>query len=258
MTERILPTEQTPSSMNIDDWLVLIYGQEGAGKTETFTWHKPETTLFIDIDRRLVSSTVNKIQPENWEDLVEWMKIIKRDKGKYERIIVDTIDGMYDMCRNHICEKEGIKFEALPPNKIGYEYTRAEFVPFFHEMRKLPMGLIFIGNRANIAKEKQPPMWIPSYGPNKTLTLTTHHFNLIAYCQIEPPQIIEGSMVEKRSMYLQANSFCMAKSETPMADKIEIDSRTPKGYNLFMEEFERAAKQKQKAIAEAKKQTKKE
>lgn len=252
-----IPAKPIPPSTELHDQAILWYGEEGIGKSGTWSWHDPETTLFFDFDDRLKAYELRKIKPADWNDFLQHLKTLSEGKQNVRTIVIDTIDSAYRMCAVYMCEQKGITVEAELDKYLGYEYVRAEFYRVFLKMKALDMGLICIGHSRKIEiKENgiKKDLFIPGFAPDKTLRTMTPHFNIMAYCKRDF-SINETGNTDKRYAYFHPHPNWKAKSEYPLPERIEIDSRTPEAYHNFVKEFTLAVERQQKAIAEAKKQT---
>ena len=105
-----LPTKPRPKNLDLADYIVLIYGRAGIGKTTAMaSW---PGTLFFSAER---ISKALEVYDYNWENggITSWRVLtqgVKDLKGsdRFGTVAIDTVDVAYQYCLEHVCKRKGI------------------------------------------------------------------------------------------------------------------------------------------------------
>ena len=105
---------------------VVLYGVEGIGKT-SLAAQTPDP-LFIDTEGGTAHLEVRRTQkPENWEELIAFIKEVAATPGVCRSLVIDTADWAEVMAIDHICRKyKQPGLEAFGYGK-GYTFLAEEF-----------------------------------------------------------------------------------------------------------------------------------
>lgn len=154
----MIPTEKSKAVTNIADMTVLIYGPPKSGKT-TFCAQNPDC-LIIDGDNggsRFLS--VYRLDCNDWlsfkKALGEMAELKKDGKLIFRTIVMDTVDRMYLMCRQYVCEQNGIKHES-EDKAFGrmWDLVKAEFLKATSFIRNV-LGLGLWMTSHSVVKEEK-------------------------------------------------------------------------------------------------------
>lgn len=124
-------TRQDPSSVELGLQTILIFGDAGTGKT-TLAADFPDH-FFVDTEsgakNRAISTAKNPVKTwARFRDIVTALEQLPKDIP-FKTLIVDTVDGLWKLCRTH-CHAEMIAAGEDPETaKWGRKYTvpREEF-----------------------------------------------------------------------------------------------------------------------------------
>lgn len=141
----VLPEEPTKPRTEFKDFLTLIYGAPKIGKS-TFC-SKLSKPFFIDTESGLRLLSALQLPVDSWESFKEVYAALKaaKDDGtlKYETIIVDTVDNLYQYCSEYICRSTGVIHESDLDYGKGWAMTKKEFTVGIAKLRQLGLGVIF-------------------------------------------------------------------------------------------------------------------
>jgi hypothetical protein len=145
-----LPTKKSEKKTNPFEYTILLYGEPKIGKSEACS--RIPGALFIPTEAGLKNLSVFSTPlVESWDDFLSIAKEIAEGKHQFKTIIIDTIDGMYQLCAKHICQKNGWDHESDLDYGKGYARVRLELMRVLHKLAALSTGLVLVGH----SKEKE-------------------------------------------------------------------------------------------------------
>lgn len=146
----ILPTEKTKKKTSPFDYITLVYGEPKIGKSEACS--RIPNALFIPTEPGIKNLSVYATDmPTTWVEFMNIAKELKDGKHNFETIIIDTIDGMYQLCAEHICKLNGWGHESDLDYGKGYARVKLELMRVLKKLAALPVGLVLVGH----SKEKE-------------------------------------------------------------------------------------------------------
>jgi hypothetical protein len=145
-----LPTTKQQKSSNPFDYTILLYGDPKIGKSEACS--RIPDALFIQTEAGIKNLSVFATPLiGSWSEFLEIAREVAEGNHSFKTIIVDTIDGMYNLCARHICEQNGWKHESDLDYGKGYARVRIELMRVLNKLAGLPTGLVLVGH----AKERE-------------------------------------------------------------------------------------------------------
>jgi hypothetical protein len=103
----LIPTEKSTVSLSLSDFTILIYGGVKIGKSSFCS--KFPRAFFIDANSGLGGLPVFKTKKviETWEEVIQVCKELKspENKKRFDVVIIDTIEELYDMCLLYVCQQ---------------------------------------------------------------------------------------------------------------------------------------------------------
>ena len=130
---------------------VWVYGVPFSGKSHfADTFPKP---YVINTDGNAqFYNNADSIQVSNYKEFVSALENF--DSEKYDTLIIDVLDHIYDMCREQFLQSHGIEHEAdLTSNGaqtygIGWTLLRDDFWYMISKIRNIPSNLVLISHDA--------------------------------------------------------------------------------------------------------------
>ncbi|HPQ70544.1 MAG TPA: ATP-binding protein [bacterium] len=147
----LLPKEKSKPKQSLADYVITIYGQEKIGKTTVASGFENAIILATEAGHNALS--VFKIDIDNWEKFLDACRELAEGAHDFRTIVIDTVDNLWTLCRQHVCEKHKIEHEADMPYGKGYALILNEFHRVLTKLSMLPYGLVLISHAQ--AKEVQ-------------------------------------------------------------------------------------------------------
>jgi hypothetical protein len=141
-----LPTEKSKITTNPFEFTILLYGEPKIGKSEACA--RIPDALFIPTEAGLKNLSVYKTDlVKTWKEFGDIALKIEEENHPFKTIVIDTIDGMYRLCADHICNQWGWKHESEPDNYgQSYALIKQEFMRVLNKLASLPTGLVLVGH----------------------------------------------------------------------------------------------------------------
>lgn len=136
---------------------VVLYGPEGVGKS-SFASRFPKP-IFIDTEGSTTELNLDRTpKPTSWTMLNEQIDWVKTQVGRFETLVIDTIDWAEMQCTEHVCSlhnKKGIEDFGYGN---GYVYVKEEFGRFLNKLSDvIDTGInVVLTAHSQIVKFEQP------------------------------------------------------------------------------------------------------
>jgi len=136
---------------------VVLYGPEGIGKSSLAAqFPKP---IFIDTEGSTTELTVDRLaKPSSWTILRQQVEWVKQQVGRFETLVIDTIDWAEMLCIDSVCAQHGKKGIEDFGYGNGYVYTKEEFGRFLNLLSDvIEVGInVVLTAHSQIVKFEQP------------------------------------------------------------------------------------------------------
>lgn len=141
--EYSLPDEKTTPSESLQDFSVLLYGREKAGKTSLAAQFPDTFFMFCEPGGKSLSLFARPIR--TWSDFKAYVLLLEGDK-RYRTVVIDTIDNAYKYCETYVCRKLGIEHPSDAEWGKGWNEVRDEFSTVINRLLHTGRGVIFISH----------------------------------------------------------------------------------------------------------------
>ena len=232
----VLPTEKSVPVSDPGQLTTLLYGQPKVGKS-TFASEYPDA-IFLSTEPGLNSLSVYKVDVRSWEEFGEAWAQLKKD-DRFRTIIIDTVDNLYDFCREYVLKTLGISHESEESYGKAYAMIKKEFHRAINAMANNRFGLVLISHAA-FEEEKTRAGAIRKAYPNlpkKAREVVMAMVDLILYADTIEYVKEEGAEAELRRVI-----------HTKGADTFEAGDRTGKLPELIPLDYKKFEKCLQKAV----------
>lgn len=182
-----------------------------SGKTTTATSFPK--ALLLAFERGYSALPGILVQPMNtWSDMLRAMKQLKTEeaKQKFQTIVLDTADLMYESCEKHVCNLHGVEQIGDIPYGAGYSEAAKLFDGVLQNLARLGYGIVLISHaedktiKDEAGKEYQRIRPTLSNTPRKVVN---RFCDIIGYSRISMIQDEETKEeVDKTYLYLRATT----------------------------------------------------
>ena len=139
-----LTTKMTSGEIDIAELRWLLYGPPKIGKTSLLSGFP--NALFLATEKGYKSLKVYKEDITSWKQYLEIIKDIVHGKHKYQTIINDTADVLFDMCSEYACKKLGIEHESDAEWGKGWAETKKIFTRALQPLFASNYGIVFVSH----------------------------------------------------------------------------------------------------------------
>ena len=145
-----LPTVLTEPSTNLLEYILMVYGREGIGKTSFFASF-PDA-LFLHTEPGYKSHRMFMFNEEgggchNWEIMLKAKKLLVKS-DRFSLIVIDTAKKAYDHCLRYVCDKRGIPYPGedeygREDHGKSWNAVEREFTEYIADILKSGRGVAF-------------------------------------------------------------------------------------------------------------------
>ena len=193
-----LPTAKTPPKRSLSDVSILLYGPSKIGKS-TFASQAPDA-IFLATEPGLNALEVYQHPIGNWPEFLEACAELAKGEHNFKTVVVDTIDILYRLCADHICQKRGLEHESDGSHGKVYGLIKNEIYRVLTKLAHLPYGLILISHSQDRDLETRTGT------VTRTVPTLSESFrqiviglvDLILYCDVQVEQGEDGTRKYRR------------------------------------------------------------
>ncbi|MCB2141438.1 ATP-binding protein [bacterium] len=193
-----LPTAKTPPKRSLSDVSILLYGPSKIGKS-TFASQAPDA-IFLATEPGLNALEVYQQPIRNWGEFLEICAELAKGEHPFKTVVIDTIDILYRLCADHICQKRGLEHESDGSHGKIYGLIKNEIYRVLTKLAHLPYGLILISHSQDRDLETRTGT------VTRTVPTLSESFrqiviglvDLILYCDVQVEQAEDGTRKYRR------------------------------------------------------------
>lgn len=139
-----LPEKMTSGKVSPKEIRLLLYGPPKVGKS-AFASGFPNAVFFAT-EKGYKSLKVYAADVSTWEDFKSGVSKIKKKSHKFDTVVIDTVDLLFDKCSAYVCDKLGIEHESEGEWGRGWAAVKDEFTDVISELMQSKYGIIFISH----------------------------------------------------------------------------------------------------------------
>lgn len=140
----IVPTEKHKPLTNMKDYVWLFFGEPKVGKTTLANQFKD--ALFLATEPGTAAMEAAEMKINSWSDFRNAIKALRKEEHKWDTLVVDTIDNLYEFLVDDVCSEN--KWTDLSDVGFGkgYKIARRKLTNAIAAMRQLDMTIVFISH----------------------------------------------------------------------------------------------------------------
>ena len=193
-----LPTVKTPPKRSLSDVSILLYGPSKIGKS-TFASQAPGA-IFLATEPGLNALEVYQHPITTWAEFLEACAELAKGEHEFKTVVIDTLDVLYRLCADHICQKRGLEHESDGSHGKVYGLIKNEIYRVLTKLAHLPYGLILISHSQDRDLETRTGT------VTRTVPTLSESFrqiviglvDLILYCDVQTEQAEDGTRTHRR------------------------------------------------------------
>lgn len=140
----LLPKEPSNPKDKLSDYIIMLWGVPKSGKT-TLASQFPGA-MFLATEKGHNALSVFKVDVDCWETFLEGCKELAAGAHEFKTIVIDTLDNLWQLCRQYMLTKLGIEHESDMPYGRAYAMVQSEFERVITKLSLLPYGLVLISH----------------------------------------------------------------------------------------------------------------
>lgn len=195
-----LPTAKTPPKRSLSDVSILLYGNSKLGKT-TWASQAPDA-IFLATEPGLNALEVYQQPIRSWPEFLDACAELAKGEHPFKTIVIDTIDILYRLCADHICQKRGLEHESDGAHGKIYGLVKNEIYRVLTKLAHLPYGLILISHSQDRNLETRTgtvTRTVPTLSESFR-QIVIGMVDLILYCDVQVEQDENGKRKYRRVM----------------------------------------------------------
>jgi phage nucleotide-binding protein len=241
-----LPTEKSKPTNNLSDYLVMIYGKPGVGKTTLAAQF--ENPLFCMFEPGAKSLSLYKKDIISWKSFVAVIDDLYTTKHNFKTIVLDTYPNAFEMCQQAVCKLNGWDHPQDGPFGKGWS---AVYNEFSFQMTRLMSrhGVVLVAHAADKEIEQLDGSLKSQIAPDMTgqaFKFISRTVDVVAYYNY--------GKSGKRYIRVQATDDIMAKNRIDNhfkgITKFEAGETPEAAYKQFVAAFENKIEVKEKTYGE--------
>jgi len=157
----LLPTKKSTPVENLKEYLIMLYGKPGIGKTTLASQF--EEPLFLMFEPGAKSLSIYKKEISKWSTFVKIIDELVEKPDQFKTIVFDTLAIAYDLCLHHVSAKNGVEHPSELGYGKGWNAVETEFNLQLNRIVGTGRGIVLISH----ADDKEIEQWD---GTTQTMT----------------------------------------------------------------------------------------
>jgi phage nucleotide-binding protein len=189
----------------VGNFKLFIYGKPTVGKS--YFANQFEDVLFLNTDGNLRYLDSPNQPFKNWEEFTEIINNILKKQHNFKTIVIDLIEDVYEMCREHYFKKMRITHESDVGFGKAYDVIRNGFLG---QMRLLllndEINVIFISHEVEKIVKNRVGMETTAYEPNINNKVALKLSGMVEITARAYKKVIDEKGNEERMLKLITNN----------------------------------------------------
>lgn len=138
-----LPTKPGKVLLDFLGYTLFVFGPPKIGKSSLFKHNK---YFYLGFEKGLKALGVFKRYMKDWETFLGYLELLEEDCSRYNGVVVDTAEKMYDSCLKYTCEKYGMEHPSDEEYGKGWERVKTEFTRAIVRLENLPLNKAYVSH----------------------------------------------------------------------------------------------------------------
>lgn len=154
-----LPTTPKDIDTNFLHYLLLVYGREKIGKTVLMSSFP--NTIFATTEPGTKGMRIHEFNHENggctdWPIFCAMVELLTTTQNPFHHVTIDTVDRLYDMCLDYVCDTLGIPYPGQDPAGeedygLSWRAVKQEFLAQLHKLVQAGYGVAFTSHSKELS-----------------------------------------------------------------------------------------------------------
>lgn len=231
-----LPTTKIKPNLSIDKIRLLIYGQPKIGKTTLCSGFP--NVLILATEKGYAAHSVYAKDIVSWEQFKGVALRIISGKHNYKTIAIDTIDLLFKLCNEYICDDLGIAHVSDEDWGKGYNMVNTEFEKWLNKLFLTDYGIIMVSHtqiKEVTSFNGKSSKIMPSL-PNQARKVIIPKVSVIGLLKMKTIKVEDNQFIEKRILSFKQSSIEEAGDRDDVfPDEVVLLKNPSKNYEVFKE-----------------------
>ncbi len=223
-----LPTEPSEPAHSLRDYITMVFGPTGVGKS-TFV-NQFGRVLFLSTDRGTRFMSAMRQECLDWEAFEAAMDALEASSADaYDYIAIDHVDDWANFAETHILQKLNIEALTDAGYGKGWSLLKKELHRYLARLKALNLGIVFI------AHEESKKVKVRGLDVDKVMPLMSKQawnaiiplVDIVGYSSVTPVRGPDGKRKEVRTIDTTPRDDLYAK------DRISHLRKKPQGVELL-------------------------
>lgn len=232
----LIPTKALEPGGTFEDLIVFIYGPPKIGKSSFAAQAK---TLFLATEQGLRSLRRFEVPVDSWVTFKRACKEITDKKPDFKVICIDTVDNLWKMCTDYVCNKKNMDHPSDEKYGKGYDFVKDEFRRVLVKLSMQGYGLWLISHSKDESFETRHRALskVTPTIPGSARSVVIPMADIIAYLGVEEVEV-DGDLAERRIAHFAPSESCEAGDKTgKLPPKMYMGKSPEEFYNKFKKYF---------------------
>jgi hypothetical protein len=162
-----LPIKRKEINENFDEYITLYFGREGWGKTTACASY--HGAIFMATEPGTKGLSVFEYNHENggitdYPVFVKGVDLLTTTKHNFKTVVIDTIDRLYDLCMQHVCDRLGIEHVSEDASGKrdrsgkGWTEVKKEFTYQIYRLVQSGLGIVMTSQQDRHSRSHYRPV----------------------------------------------------------------------------------------------------
>lgn len=234
-----LPTELTSGVAKLEKARMIIYGPPKIGKsTLAAGW---PNAVFLTTEKRHDALKIYPKEILSWEHFKAVVKTIVNGKHKFKTIVIDTVDLLFKLCNDAVCDKLNIDHVSDEGWGKGYDMIANEFEREINKLFLTDYGIILISHTKTQDLTNSSGKYtkiVPTLA-NIGRRVLLPKVSVIGYMKLKVIKVDKNNYVEKRIISFEPSEFIEAgDGDGYLPKELPVYKDSTKTYALFKKYYE--------------------